>query len=124
MTQQPDNQNVSQKRDQSSTETRQDVPVDANLNDLVGKSRQATHEAEDALRNAGQGGQPSDQLTQRKEQRTGQENTEKQDTKRHPDAQDRNVNDSTDRDSNRAVADNIGNPDAAQGSSSDGDTAP
>ena len=117
MTQRPDDQNVSQKRDESSTD--QNTPVDSNLNDLVSRSRQATREADEALRNAGQGGQP----VQQKGQGTTQQNTAKRDIQRQSDADPRNpaVNSGTDRES---TPDNIGTPDAAQGSSSDGDSAP
>ncbi len=98
MTQQPDNQNVSEKRDQSSTES--DTTTSSNLNDLVGKSRQATNEADEALKKAGQGGQPGGQSVQEKEQ--GWQSTNSQNTKRQ---------------------DDIADPNKAQGSSSDGDSA-
>ena len=121
MTQRPDDQNVSQKRDQSSTD--QDTPVDSNLNDLVGRSRQATREADEALRNARQGNQPSDQPVQQKGQGNTQQDTANREAKQQSDADAQNpaVSSGSDRE---APADNIGNPDAAQGSSSDGDSAP
>ncbi len=119
MTQRPDDQNVSEKRDQSSTDA--NTPVDANLSDLVGRSRQATHEADEALRNAGQGGQPSDQPVQQKDQSSTQQNTASSDARRNDNAQNLDASGTTDREN---TTDNIGNPDAAQGSSSDGDSAP
>jgi hypothetical protein len=112
MTQQSDDQNVSQKRDESSAE-QSGGATSSNLNDLVSKSRQATQEADEALKKARQGGQPSGQSVQQK----GQE------AKRQSDANAQNPAVSSG--SNREAApDNIGNPDAAQGSSSDGDSAP
>ncbi len=98
---QHDDQNVSQKRDESSTE-QGGGSTSSNLNDLVGKSRQATQEADEALKKAGQGGQPGGQPVQQKAQGAAQQNTANQDAK---------------------PKDDIANPDNAQGSSSDGDSA-
>ncbi len=119
-----DDQNVAEKRDKSSTE-QDTTPTDSNLNDLVGRSRQATREADEALRNAGQGGQPGDQPIQEKGQQGtneadgSQQGTADQDTKNKAG----NVGVETDREATSGVGDPIADPNAAQGSASDGDSA-